>query len=154
MRSMAASTWCSSANAVWVFDNNYPKSNMESALFTSTTDIYRFGAFQGKMKSGDGRRKVEFGGRSDVQTIVTLKNRHNSSGARRGGFEVTKIGNGDRALAVPVGRNGGDRIIRTVGGPACTAKSRYELPEELPLVFDEFKKALEKGENNNGDSQL
>lgn len=84
----------SSANAVWLFNNTSPRSNMESALFSSSADTYRFGAFQGRMKSGDARRKVEFGGRGDVQTIVTLSNRHNSSGARRGGFDVTKVGYG------------------------------------------------------------
>lgn len=44
----------------------------------------------------------------------------------------------ERAMAVPVGAGGGDRILRTVGGPACFAKNRYHLPAELPLSWAAF----------------
>jgi hypothetical protein len=40
-----------------------------------------------------------------------------------------------RAIAAPVGAGGGDRILRTVGGPSCVAKNRYGLPPELPLSW-------------------
>lgn len=50
----------------------------------------------------------------------------------------------DRTIAAPVGADGGERIIRTIGGPACIAKNRYGLPLEMPLdfniVFEEIKK--------------
>ena len=90
---------CASAGAVWRFDNNSPKDNTQTALFTSTADTYRFGAFVGRMKSAYGRRKVEFGGRSDVETDATLSNRHDSDGVRNGGFDVVKVGDGFARLA-------------------------------------------------------
>ena len=30
-----------------------------------------------------------------------------------------------------MGRDGGERIVRCIGGPACIAKNRYDLPAEL-----------------------
>lgn len=39
----------------------------------------------------------------------------------------------ERGVAAPVGADGGERILRTVGGPSCVAKTRYELPAELPM---------------------
>ena len=42
----------------------------------------------------------------------------------------------DRGSAKPVGRGGGDRILRTEGGPACVAKNRYGMPAEIPLSWD------------------
>lgn len=48
----------------------------------------------------------------------------------------------ERSIAAPVGANGGDRILRTVGGPACFAKNRYELPAELPLSWAAFEAAF------------
>jgi len=42
----------------------------------------------------------------------------------------------DRGSAKPVGRGGGDRILRTEGGPACVAKNRYGMPPEIPLSSD------------------
>jgi hypothetical protein len=42
----------------------------------------------------------------------------------------------ERGVAVPVGAAGGERIIRTVGSPACVAKNRYSMPPELPLAWD------------------
>jgi hypothetical protein len=47
-----------------------------------------------------------------------------------------------RPLAIPVGANGGDRIIRTVGGPACIAKNRYDLPPEIPMDWNAFQAGL------------
>jgi len=41
-----------------------------------------------------------------------------------------------RAIAAPIGAGGGDRILRTVGGPSCVAKNRYNLNPELPLSWD------------------
>ncbi|MCX5674885.1 MAG: ATP-binding protein [Planctomycetota bacterium] len=43
--------------------------------------------------------------------------------------------NRTRAVATPLGKDGGERIIRTVGSPACIAKNRYSLPAELPLSW-------------------
>ena len=89
---------CASSNAVWKMDNNSPNNNTETYLFNSITDTYCFGAYIGSMKSGDQRRKVEFGGRSDVDTVVRMVNRHTSSNSRQGGFEVTKVGSGHATL--------------------------------------------------------
>jgi hypothetical protein len=44
--------------------------------------------------------------------------------------------NRTRNKAVPVGADGGERILRCVGGPACIAKNRYDLPGELPLDWN------------------
>jgi hypothetical protein len=41
----------------------------------------------------------------------------------------------ERTIAIAVGTEGGERILRTVGGPACVAKNRYSLPAELPLSW-------------------
>jgi hypothetical protein len=41
-----------------------------------------------------------------------------------------------RAIAAPIGASGGERILRTVGGPTCVAKNRYRLAPELPLSWD------------------
>jgi len=40
-----------------------------------------------------------------------------------------------RTIAVGLGKDGGDRVLRTVGGPSCVAKNRYSLPAELPLSW-------------------
>jgi DNA polymerase III delta prime subunit len=47
-----------------------------------------------------------------------------------------------RTIAHAIGRDGGDRILRTVGGPSCVAKNRYGLTEELPLSWAAFVAAL------------
>jgi hypothetical protein len=47
-----------------------------------------------------------------------------------------------RAIAAAVGKDGGERILRCVGGPSCIAKNRYRLPEELPLTWSGFMNAL------------
>jgi hypothetical protein len=60
-----------------------------------------------------------------------------------------------RTIAHAVGKDGGERIIRTVGGPTCLAKNRYSLTEELPLSWAAFVAALSNhnpnpGEQSNG----
>lgn len=44
----------------------------------------------------------------------------------------------DRAFATAIGADGGERILRTVGSPACTAKNRFGLPCEIPLSWNAF----------------
>jgi hypothetical protein len=44
--------------------------------------------------------------------------------------------NKTRTKAVPIGADGGERILRCIGGPACVAKNRYALPAELPLDWN------------------
>ena len=41
--------------------------------------------------------------------------------------------NRSRTVAAGLGKDGGERILRCVGSPACVAKNRYDLPAELPL---------------------
>ncbi len=41
-----------------------------------------------------------------------------------------------RTIAHPVGKDGGERVLRTVGGPSCVAKNRYDLDGELPLDWE------------------
>lgn len=50
--------------------------------------------------------------------------------------------NRTRGVAHALGKDGGDRILRTIGGPACIAKNRYSLPEELPLSWPALLSAL------------
>jgi len=50
--------------------------------------------------------------------------------------------NRTRSIAVPLGADGGERILRTVGGPSCVAKNRYSLPAELPLSWQTLMDAL------------
>ena len=47
-----------------------------------------------------------------------------------------------RTIAHAIGKDGGERILRTVGGPSCVAKNRYGLTEELPLTWSDFVNAL------------
>lgn len=51
-------------------------------------------------------------------------------------------GTDERTIAAPVGANGGDRIIRTVGSPACLAKNRYNLQPEIQLTWAAFEAGL------------
>ena len=44
--------------------------------------------------------------------------------------------NRTRTKATAVGKDGGERILRCIGGPSCIAKNRYDLPAELPLDWD------------------
>jgi len=43
--------------------------------------------------------------------------------------------NRERTIASGLGRDGGERVLRTVGSPACVAKNRFNLPAELPLSW-------------------
>jgi hypothetical protein len=47
-----------------------------------------------------------------------------------------------RAMAISVGANGTERILRTTGSAACVAKNRYNLPAEIPLSWDAFNEGL------------
>ncbi len=47
-----------------------------------------------------------------------------------------------RTIAKAIGKDGGERILRTTGGPSCVAKNRYGLTEELPLSWSAFMAAL------------
>ena len=38
-----------------------------------------------------------------------------------------------RTIAHAIGKDGGERVLRTVGSPSCVAKNRYNLDAELPL---------------------
>ena len=59
---------------------------------------------------------------------------------------ITKTEDGgfgrDRTIAAGLGKDGGERILRTVGSPACVAKNRYSLPAELPLSWPALMQAL------------
>ena len=63
--------------------------------------------------------------------------------------------NRTRSIAVALGADGGERILRTVGGPSCIAKNRHSLPSELPLSWQALVSAMtqtttETQENPNG----
>lgn len=47
-----------------------------------------------------------------------------------------------RTIANPIGKDGGERILRCIGGPSCVAKNRYGLPSELPLSWAAFMNSL------------
>lgn len=67
---------------------------------------------------------------------------------RRFSTKNEKLGFGqERTIAVSVGADGGERILRTVGGPACVAKNRYDLPYEIDLSWDAFYSALNPNPN-------
>lgn len=50
--------------------------------------------------------------------------------------------NRKRGVAFALGKDGGERVLRTIGGPSCVAKNRYSLPEELPLSWPALMAAL------------
>lgn len=50
--------------------------------------------------------------------------------------------NRKRTTAHAVGKGGGERILRCVGGPSCVAKNRYGIIDELPLSWASFITAL------------
>ena len=64
---------------------------------------------------------------NDAVLFATRKFRTQSEDA---GFNRT------RTIAVPVGKDGGDRILRTVVSPACIAKNRYGFDPEFPLSWE------------------
>jgi len=51
-----------------------------------------------------------------------------------------------RTVAAGLGKDGGERILRCVGGPTCVAKNRYNLPAELPLSWPALMAALVNGD--------
>lgn len=50
--------------------------------------------------------------------------------------------NRKRTIAHAIGRDGGERILRTTGGPSCLAKNRYGLTGDLPLSWAALVAAL------------
>jgi hypothetical protein len=58
--------------------------------------------------------------------------------------------NRKRTIAHAIGKDGGERVIRCVGGPSCVAKNRYSIAEELPLSWPAFIAALSKQPNQPG----
>jgi hypothetical protein len=50
--------------------------------------------------------------------------------------------NRERTIAAGLGKDGGERILRCVGSPACVAKNRFDLPAELPLSWPALMQAL------------
>jgi hypothetical protein len=62
--------------------------------------------------------------------------------------------NRKRTIAHALGKDGGERILRCVGGPSCIAKNRYGIAEELPLSWAAFVAALsntqKEGAKTNG----
>ena len=57
-------------------------------------------------------------------------------------MRVSKDGDA-RAIASPIGADGGERVLRTNGSPACIAKNRFSLPNEIPLSWDAFLQAYQ-----------
>ena len=57
-------------------------------------------------------------------------------------MRVSKDGDA-RAIASPIGADGGERVLRTNGSPACIAKNRFGLPNEIPLSWDAFLQAYQ-----------
>lgn len=70
---------------------------------------------------------------SDAVLFATRKFRTQSEDA---GF------NRKRTIANAIGKDGGERILRCVGGPSCIAKNRFGIAEELPLSWAAFMAAL------------
>lgn len=56
----------------------------------------------------------------------------------------------ERVIAHGVGANGGERILRTVGSPACIAKNRYNLSPEIPLSWDAIVSGMVLNQQNGG----
>lgn len=50
--------------------------------------------------------------------------------------------NRKRTIAHAIGKDGGERILRCVGGPSCVAKNRYAITDELPLSWPAFIHAM------------
>lgn len=48
--------------------------------------------------------------------------------------------NRTRSIIKAIGADGGERILRCTGSPACVAKNRYDMPSEIPLLWDEAAK--------------
>jgi hypothetical protein len=58
--------------------------------------------------------------------------------------------NRKRTIAQAIGRDGGERILRCVGGPACIAKNRYGIVEDLPLAWAAFVQAMSNNQTDRG----
>lgn len=76
---------------------------------------------------------------SDAVLFATRKIRTQSEDA---GF------NRKRTIAHAIGKGGGERILRCVGGPSCVAKNRYGIVEELPLSWAAFVQAISQSQGN------
>lgn len=50
-----------------------------------------------------------------------------------------------RSIAAAIGAAGGERILRTIGGPSCVAKNRYRLPPEMPLSWEALVSGIAAG---------
>jgi hypothetical protein len=50
--------------------------------------------------------------------------------------------NRKRTVAHALGKGGGERVLRCVGGPSCLAKNRYGIADELPLSWAAFVQAM------------
>ena len=61
--------------------------------------------------------------------------------------------NRERTIAAALGKDGGERILRCVGSPACVAKNRYGLPAEIPLSWPALMAALVANQTPNPNSQ-
>ena len=69
----------------------------------------------------------------DAVLFVTRKIRTDSENT---GFNRT------RNIAHGLGKDGGERILRCIGGPSCVAKNRYGLPAELLLDWPTLMSAI------------
>ena len=68
--------------------------------------------------------------------------------------------NRKRTTAHAIGKDGGERILKTIGGPSCVAKNRYGLEAEIPLDWPTLLAGIVRhqstshvpvsGETNNG----
>jgi len=58
----------------------------------------------------------------------------------------------ERTIAVGLGAAGGERVLRTVGSPACVAKNRYDLPAEIPLSWPTLFAGLTRHNNPEGEA--
>jgi hypothetical protein len=54
-----------------------------------------------------------------------------------------------RTIAHAIGKDGGERVLRTVGGPSCVAKNRYNLDAELPLDWNAVLAGMTAGSATN-----
>ena len=54
----------------------------------------------------------------------------------------------DSGKIVPVGADGGERILRCIGSATCIAKNRYGLPLEIPFTWTGFIEAVKAAGKN------
>jgi hypothetical protein len=59
--------------------------------------------------------------------------------------------NRKRTIAHALGKDGGERVLRCVGGPACIAKNRYGVIADLPLSWAAFVAALSSSHSDEGE---